>query len=76
VNKKKKSSFLIMEYRKFVSTIVRIVQHLRDHGSYKSQIQNRRVANVEEGILSSVEDQPGTSSTRLARQHNILFSEY
>jgi hypothetical protein len=71
-----------MEYRKFVSTIVRIVQHLRDHGSYKSQIQNRRVrrlrrvANVEEGILSSVEDPPGTSSRRLARQHNILFSEY
>jgi hypothetical protein len=43
---------------------VRIVQHLRDHGSYKPQIQNRgvqrprRVANMEEGILSSVEDQP------------------
>jgi hypothetical protein len=46
-------------------TIVRIVQHLRDHGSYKLQAQDRgvqrlrRVPNMEEDILSSVEDQSG-----------------
>jgi hypothetical protein len=44
---------------------VRIVQHLRDHGSYKLQAQDRgvqrlrRVPNMEEDILSSVEDQSG-----------------
>jgi hypothetical protein len=51
-----------------IRTIVRIVQDLRDHGSYKPQTQDRgvqrprRVANIEEDILSSVEDQPGTTS--------------
>jgi hypothetical protein len=57
---------------------VRIVQHLRVHGSYKPQVQDRgvqrphRVANTEEDTLRRVEHhQPGTSSRRLARQHNI-----
>jgi hypothetical protein len=60
-------------------TFVRIVQHRRDHGSYKPQTQDRGVqrprrGRSEEDILSSVEDQPGTSFTKLARQHNIAHS--
>jgi hypothetical protein len=47
---------------------------------YQQQFPDHRVANMEEDILSSVEDQPGTISRRLASQHNIsysiLFGEY
>jgi hypothetical protein len=71
-----KSSFLIVEYLPNIRTIVRIVQHLRNHESYKPQTQDRGVqllrgvANMEEDILMSVKNQAGTSSRRLARQHN------
>jgi hypothetical protein len=62
-----------------IRTIVRIVQHLRHHGSYKPQIQDRgvqrprRAASTEEDILK-ISHQVCTSSRRLARQHNISQS--
>jgi predicted DNA-binding protein (UPF0251 family) len=74
-----KSSFLPNPRIPNIRTIVRIVQHLRDHGSYKPQIQDRsvqrprRAASTEEDILK-ISHQVCTSSRRLARQHNISQS--
>jgi hypothetical protein len=53
---------------------MRIVQHLRDHGFYKLQTQDRGVQRPRHvaNIFSSVEDQPGTSSKKFA--NNISHS--
>jgi hypothetical protein len=52
-----------------IRTIVRVVQHLRDHGFYKPQTQDRggqcsdRVAKMKQDIWSNVEDQRTLNQT-------------
>jgi hypothetical protein len=45
-----------------IRTIVRVVQHLRDHGFYKAQTQDRG-AKMKQDIWSNVEDQRTLNQT-------------
>ena len=55
-------------------TFVSVVQHLRDHGSFKPQTHDRgrdrteRILQAEEQILERVEEEPDLSSRRLASE--------
>ncbi|KAJ3646295.1 hypothetical protein Zmor_023887 [Zophobas morio] len=58
-------------------TFIKNVQHLRDHGTFKPQTQDRgrvrtrRILDVEPQILHTVEAEPGISTRRLAVRHGI-----
>jgi hypothetical protein len=60
-----------------VRTFVRVVQRLRDHGSFNATAFDRgrqrpdRVANIKEAVLNSVEARPGCSTRRLALQLEV-----
>ncbi|CAH1366276.1 unnamed protein product, partial [Tenebrio molitor] len=60
-----------------VPTFVRVVQRLRDHGSFNATAfdcgrqRPDRVANIEEAVLNSVEVRPGCSTRRLALQLEV-----
>ena len=51
-----------------------VIQHLRDHGTFKSQTHDRgrdiieRILQVEEQILERVEEKPDISTRRLAAE--------
>lgn len=58
-------------------TFSNTVQHLRDHGSFKLQTQDRgrartgRILNVEPQILDAVEAEPSISTRRLALRFDV-----
>ncbi|KAJ3666584.1 hypothetical protein Zmor_002021 [Zophobas morio] len=60
-----------------VGTFIKNAQHLRDHGTFKPQTQDRgrvrtrRILDVEPKILHTVEAEPGISTRRLAIRHGI-----
>ena len=63
-------------------TFTSVVQHLRDHGSFKPQTHDRgrdrteRILQAEEQILERVEEKPDISTRRLAAEISFtVFSE-
>lgn len=61
-------------------TFLRIVQRLRDHGSFHSnivdngQVTNRRMDDTLENILDDVQQHPETSTRRLALRYSVSQS--
>ena len=58
-------------------TFTSVVQHLRDHGTFKPQTQNlsrdwiERILQAEEQILERVEEEPDNSTRRLAAEQGL-----
>ena len=52
-------------------TFTSVVQHLRDHGTFKRQTHDRSILQAEEQILERVEEEPDISTRRLTAEVGV-----